>query len=133
MKIRISELRNIIRGVLKESLEEIDHESDDRDEDGDKDFADVMIARMTAGGLDDKEAYKKSRKFDESASRNPMKNALILPPVPKRGSGLPKAGSMMRAGSFDPAEVIMSVEDPEKRKQLADILGIDLNDLGLEV
>lgn len=127
MKIRISELRNIIREVIEESLEEKSHASNDRDDDGDEDFADVMMARMTAGGLGDEEAYRKSRKFDESASRNPMKKALILPPVSKRNQPIPKAPAMKRAGTFDPIEVINSVEDPAKKIELAAILGANLD------
>lgn len=59
MKITINELRRIIREVLEE------RENDDRDDDGDKDFADVMIARMTAGGESKKKAIKASKKYNK--------------------------------------------------------------------
>ena len=61
MNIKLSELRRIIREVLEEKK----REDNDRDDDGDKDFADVMMARMTAGGVSKKKAVKKTRKYDE--------------------------------------------------------------------
>jgi hypothetical protein len=61
MKISIRNLRRIIRETIEE---ELDESRKDRDDDGDEDFADVMMARMQAGGVDDEEAYKKSRKHD---------------------------------------------------------------------
>lgn len=69
VKMKLSELRQIIR----ETIEEIEHghESDDMDEakdqdgDGDNDFADVTMARYMAGGMSKKDALKKSRKFDD--------------------------------------------------------------------
>lgn len=63
MRIKISQLRAIIREAIEENLQE--GKKLDRDGDKDKDFADVMMARMVAGGLDDDEAYEKSRKFNE--------------------------------------------------------------------
>lgn len=63
MKIKISQLRTIIREVISESL--LEKEDLDKDNDGDKDFADIMMSRMMASGLDDEEALEKSRKFDE--------------------------------------------------------------------
>ena len=63
MRIKISQLRAIIREAIEENLQE--GKKLDRDGDKDKDFADVMMARMVAGGLDDDKAYKKSRKFNE--------------------------------------------------------------------
>lgn len=63
MKITLSELRRLIRETLKENL--VEKKDLDKDDDGDKDFADVMMSRMKKGGLSDKEALKKSRKFDE--------------------------------------------------------------------
>lgn len=63
MRIKISQLRAIIREAIEENLQE--GKKLDRDGDKDKDFADVMMARMIAGGLDDDEAYEKSRKFNE--------------------------------------------------------------------
>lgn len=62
MKLRLSDLRRIVKEVVEEELKERDN---DRDDDGDKDFADVMMARMTAGGLSKDKAIKKSRKYDE--------------------------------------------------------------------
>lgn len=61
MKITINELRRIIREVLEEK----ENDDDDRDDDGDTDFADIMIARMTAGGESKKKAVKASRKYDK--------------------------------------------------------------------
>ena len=63
MRIKISQLRAIIREAIEENLQE--GKKLDRDGDKDKDFADVMMARMIAGGLADDEAYEKSRKFNE--------------------------------------------------------------------
>ena len=63
MRIKISQLRAIIREAIEENLQE--GKKLDRDGDKDKDFADVMMARMVAGGLDDDEAYEKSRKINE--------------------------------------------------------------------
>jgi len=62
MKISIRNLRRIIRETIEEEIEE---SRKDRDEDGDEDFADVMMARMQASGMDDEEAFKKSRKHDK--------------------------------------------------------------------
>lgn len=64
MKIKLSQLRTIIREIISENL--LEKKDLDKDDDGDKDFADVMMARMKKGGLSDKEARKKSRKFDET-------------------------------------------------------------------
>lgn len=64
-KESLSELRNFIRSVIKEELNEAPAQDDlDKDDDGDKDFADVLISRMMAGGLSKKKAIKKSRKYD---------------------------------------------------------------------
>ena len=68
MKLSLNELRNIIRQVLEEEWiaeQDSSNEGDDKDEDGDEDFADVCMARMIAGGMPKKDAYKKSRKYDE--------------------------------------------------------------------
>jgi len=62
MKISIRNLRRIIRETIEEEIEE---SRKDRDDDGDEDFADVMMARMQASGMDDVEAFKKSRKHDK--------------------------------------------------------------------
>lgn len=64
MKIRLSDLRRIIRETVEEELKEKDSKND-RDNDHDEDFADVMMARMTAGGLSKKKALEKSRKYDD--------------------------------------------------------------------
>lgn len=61
MKISIRNLRRIIRETIEEELEET---RNDRDNDDDEDFADVMMARMQASGMDDDDAFKKSRKHD---------------------------------------------------------------------
>ena len=64
----MNELRSIIRQFLEEEWtaeQDSSNESDDRDNDGDEDFADVSMARMVAGGMPKKDAYKKSRKYDE--------------------------------------------------------------------
>jgi hypothetical protein len=59
------ELRAFIRDVVKEELHAEGSQEDlDKDDDGDKDFADVLISRMMAGGLSKKKAIKKSRKYD---------------------------------------------------------------------
>lgn len=64
-KESLSELRNFIRSVIKEELNEEPARDDlDKDDDGDKDFADILISRMMAGGLSKKKAIKKSRKYD---------------------------------------------------------------------
>jgi|694.fasta_scaffold01425_23 hypothetical protein len=59
------ELRAFIRDVVKEELHAEGSQEDlDKDDDGDKDFADILISRMMAGGLSKKKAIKKSRKYD---------------------------------------------------------------------
>lgn len=63
MRLKLSELRSMIKEVIEEELSE--KQDDDRDDDGDKDFADVMMARMTSGGLPKKKALEKSRKYDK--------------------------------------------------------------------
>jgi len=68
MKLSLNELRHIIRQVLEEEWtaeQDYSNEGDDKDGDGDADFADVSMARMVAGGMPKKVAYKKSRKHDE--------------------------------------------------------------------
>ena len=60
MKIKLSEIRRIIREVLEEELEEA--ESDDHNDDGKKDFTDVMIARMQASGMPREKAIKSAEK-----------------------------------------------------------------------
>ena len=69
-EMSIGELRKIIRELLEESVrarrsKKREALKNDRDDDGDTDFADVMMARMKAGGKSDDEALKKSRKYDE--------------------------------------------------------------------
>jgi hypothetical protein len=59
------ELRAFIRDVVKEELHAEGSQEDlDKVDDGDKDFADILISRMMAGGLSKKKAIKKSRKYD---------------------------------------------------------------------
>lgn len=68
MKISVAELRSLIREIIEESVRGRRNkrkEKNDKDGDGDSDFADVMMSRMKAGGESDKEALKKSRKYDE--------------------------------------------------------------------
>lgn len=66
MKLQLSELRKIIRSVIIESMQQELQEKDlDKDDDGDQDFADVMMSRMKASGMSDKQALKKSRKHDK--------------------------------------------------------------------
>ena len=60
---KLSELKKVIRKIIKEELEENDNL--DKDDDGDEDFADVMVSRMMAGGLSKKKAILKSRKYDQ--------------------------------------------------------------------
>lgn len=60
MKIRLSELRKIIREVVEAELEEV--EKIDQNEDGKNDFTDVKIARMKASGMSHKDAVKKASK-----------------------------------------------------------------------
>ena len=98
MKLTIHHLRSIIRSVIQESLEE---KKRDRDDDGDEDFADVMMARMQAGGLSDEEALKKSRKFDDldeaqEGGKKFAKNVM-----------LPSTG-----GKFDPKSTMVGVPRP---------------------
>lgn len=61
MKISIRNLRRIIRETIEQEMEK---DPDDRDKNKKKNFADVMMARMQASGMDDDEAFKKSRKYD---------------------------------------------------------------------
>ena len=63
-KIGLSELRQMIHELVLEEVKKKKPKRHDQDGDSDEDFADVMIARMKAGGLSDDDAYKKSRKFD---------------------------------------------------------------------
>jgi len=58
-------ITNVLQESLKETTEELATKKDDKDHDGDADFADVMIARMTAGGMSKKKAIKKSKKHDQ--------------------------------------------------------------------
>jgi len=69
MKIRLSELRTIIRDTVSEMMnhekaDEMVKEADELDvnKDGKKDFTDVMAARMKASGMDKKTAIKKAEK-----------------------------------------------------------------------
>ena len=55
LRITESTLRSIIRQAIVEAK---DRDKNDRDDDGDKDFADVMIARMTASGMSLEDAIK---------------------------------------------------------------------------
>lgn len=69
-EMNIEELRKIIRELLEESVrarraKKRAASKNDKDADGDADFADVMMARMKASGETDKEALKKSRKYDK--------------------------------------------------------------------
>ena len=57
------EIEKITSGQIEEK-KEVDH-----DKDGDNDFADVMMARMKAGGKSHKEAHKHTRKHNEEAEQ----------------------------------------------------------------
>lgn len=101
MKITVSELRKIIKEVLEETkydpidptklhLEEeemdeygrpTDHDKideQDQDGDGDEDFADVMISRMTASGVDKKDAIKKTsrKKYNKKPAKKKISENL---------------------------------------------------------
>jgi hypothetical protein len=70
VEMNIDDLRMIIRELVKESVRAQRNKkrsSTDHDRDGDKDsdFADVLMARMKAGGESDEEALKKSRKYNK--------------------------------------------------------------------
>ena len=68
MKIRLSQLRKIIREVVEEvSLDE--ESKEDLNKDGKNDFEDVMIARMKASGMPHDKAVEKG----EAAASKSMK------------------------------------------------------------
>ena len=52
MKIRLSQLRQIIRETIEETME-MEEADKDLNKDGEHDFEDVMIARMKASALGD--------------------------------------------------------------------------------
>ena len=60
MKIKLSELRRIIREVIEAGMDEA--EKKDLNDDGKNDFEDVMIARMKASGMPHEKAVKKAAK-----------------------------------------------------------------------
>lgn len=68
MKIRLSQLRKIIREVVEQVVEA--EKDDDLNDDGKNDFKDVMIARMKASGMDDKKAVEKGEKAAKKAKQN---------------------------------------------------------------
>ena len=68
MKITISQLRKIIRETVEEVIVK-ETEKDDLNKDGEHDFEDVMIARMKASGLSNKDAVKKGEKAAKSAEK----------------------------------------------------------------
>ena len=62
----LTELRALIREIIESELEDESADRElDKDDDGDRDFADIMAARMMAGGLSKEKAIKKSRKYDK--------------------------------------------------------------------
>lgn len=76
MKIKLSQLRKLIRETVADEMrlslseagggiEEADSDKKDKDGDGDEDFADVMMARMMASGMSKDDAVKKTRKHDK--------------------------------------------------------------------
>jgi hypothetical protein len=99
MKITAKELRKIIREVLEETKydpidlddlleEEVDEygrptdhdkiDEQDQDGDGDEDFADVMISRMTASGMDKQDAIKKTsrKKYNKKPTKKKISENL---------------------------------------------------------
>lgn len=66
MKIRLSQLRQIIREAIEETMEEADK---DLNKDGEHDFEDVMIARMKASGMGHEKAVEKGEKAAKAAKQ----------------------------------------------------------------
>jgi hypothetical protein len=63
MKIRLSQLRRIIREVVEEASKD-----EDLNDDGKNDFTDVMIARHKASGMSHDKAVEKGEKAADKAS-----------------------------------------------------------------
>jgi hypothetical protein len=70
MRIKLSELRSIIRESIEEVLE-----AEDLNKDGKNDFEDVMIARMKASGMDHEEAVEKGEKAAKGAKKQKNEKA----------------------------------------------------------
>jgi flagellar hook-basal body complex protein FliE len=68
MKIKLSQLRQIIREAIEETLE-IKEADKDLNKDGENDFEDVMIARMKASGMDHEKAVEKGEKAAKTAAK----------------------------------------------------------------
>jgi len=68
MKIRLFQLRQIIREAIEEiaSSKKADKDAND---DGENDFEDVMIARMKASGMDKEDAVEKGEKAAKVAAK----------------------------------------------------------------
>ena len=71
MRIRLSQLRKIIR----ETVEEVVQEKDDLNRDGEHDFEDVMIARMKASGMGHDKAVEKGEKAAKAAKKQKNERA----------------------------------------------------------
>lgn len=75
MKIRLSQLRRIIREVVEATITddpEVDitvDEAEDLNKDGKNDFEDVMIARHKASGMPHKVAVAKGEKAAKAAKK----------------------------------------------------------------
>lgn len=67
MKIRLSQLRQIIRETIEETIKVEETNDDDLNKDGENDFEDVMIARMKASGMSHDNAVKKGEKAANKA------------------------------------------------------------------
>jgi flagellar hook-basal body complex protein FliE len=68
MKIRLSQLKQIIREAIKETME-VEEADKDLNKDGEHDFEDVMIARMKASGMDKEDAVEKGEKAAKVAKK----------------------------------------------------------------
>jgi len=68
MKIRLSQLRQIIREAIEETME-MEEVDKDLNKDGENDFEDVMIARMKASGMGHEKAVEKGEKAAKTAKQ----------------------------------------------------------------
>jgi len=69
MRIRLSQLRRIIREVVEEAVVDEASKDDDLNKDGKNDFEDVMIARHKASGLPHGVAVSKGEKAAKKAKQ----------------------------------------------------------------
>lgn len=68
MKIKLSQLRQIIRETIEETIA-VEESDDDLNKDGKNDFKDVMIARMKASGMSHDKAVEKGEKAAKTAKQ----------------------------------------------------------------